>query len=222
MPKYIIKFKKVGLIKYTSHLDMLRLFKRAIKAADIPLEYSQGYNPHPKIGFAQPLSLGHTSLCEYLEFISKEALRESIILPKLKDEMPIGIELISMEKSDEPKPLASLVISATYRAILPISFRARGKEIEELLSNYLKQDEILAIKREKKTKKYVEKNIKQQIRDITVEDCSGKIALLMDVDCGSQSNLNPELILQSFAKYSEITIEKGDYSIERIDMKFNQ
>lgn len=222
MPKYIVKFKKEGLIKYTSHLDMLRLFKRAIKTAGIPLEYSQGYNPHPKLGFAQPLSLGHTSTCEYLEFISKELLRESIILPKLRDEMPIGIDLLSMEKTDELKPLASLVTAATYRAILPISFNARGKEIEELVSSYLNQDEILAIKREKKTKKYIEKDIKKQIRKIAIEDYSGKIALLMEVDCGSQSNLNPELVLQSFGKYTEITLEKGDYSIERISMEFSQ
>ena len=49
MPKYVLEFQKKGLVKYTSHLDMLRLFKRAFKITGIPLEFSKGYNPHPKM-----------------------------------------------------------------------------------------------------------------------------------------------------------------------------
>ena len=48
MNRFAIKFNKRGYIKYTSHLDMLRLFKRAMKRCDIRLKYSQGFNPHPK------------------------------------------------------------------------------------------------------------------------------------------------------------------------------
>ena len=50
MSRYAVKFTKNGFLKYTSHLDMLRLFKRIIKRADIRLKYSQGFNPHPKMG----------------------------------------------------------------------------------------------------------------------------------------------------------------------------
>ena len=57
MGQYAIKFSKQGFICYTSHLDLLRLFKRAFKKAGIKLAYSQGFNPHPKMGFAQPLVL---------------------------------------------------------------------------------------------------------------------------------------------------------------------
>ena len=66
--KYIIEFQKTGVICYTSHLDIMKVFKRAFKRADIALAYSQGFNPHPKMGFAQPLSLGYWSMQEYIEF----------------------------------------------------------------------------------------------------------------------------------------------------------
>ena len=66
--KYVIKFEKTGVICYTSHLDILKVFKRSFKRADIRLDYSKGFNPHPKMGFAQPLSLGYSGYCEYLEF----------------------------------------------------------------------------------------------------------------------------------------------------------
>ena len=65
--KYVLKFTKDGYAKYTSHLDLLRFFKRAFRKSGIALSYSQGFNPHPKLGFAQPLSLGYASSCELLE-----------------------------------------------------------------------------------------------------------------------------------------------------------
>ncbi len=55
--KYIIEFSKTGTICYTSHLDIMKVFKRAFNRAGIRLAYSQGFNPHPKMGLAQPLSL---------------------------------------------------------------------------------------------------------------------------------------------------------------------
>ena len=66
--KYVIRFQKTGVICYTSHLDIMKVFKRSFKRAGIRLAYSQGFNPHPKMGFAQPLSLGYESMDEYIEF----------------------------------------------------------------------------------------------------------------------------------------------------------
>ena len=68
MPRYVARFEKGGYTKYISHLDLLRVFKRAFKVMGLDIRYSNGYNPHPKMSFAQPLSLGYSSLCEYLEF----------------------------------------------------------------------------------------------------------------------------------------------------------
>ena len=68
MPRYVIEFEKGGYTKYISHLDLLRVFKRIFKVTGLDVRYSQGYNPHPKMGFAQPLSLGYSSVNEYLEF----------------------------------------------------------------------------------------------------------------------------------------------------------
>ena len=67
MSEYIIEFSKTGTICFTSHLDMMRIFKRVFKRTGVALAYSQGYNPHPKMGFAQPLSLGYWGMKEYFE-----------------------------------------------------------------------------------------------------------------------------------------------------------
>ena len=72
MIRYIMQFSKTGTSCYISHLDLVRVFHRAFKRAGIKLEYSKGFNPHPKMGFAQPLSLGYTGMREYIEFETEE------------------------------------------------------------------------------------------------------------------------------------------------------
>ena len=72
MYKYAVGFSKTGTICYTSHLDIMRLFNCVIKRAGIKLAYSHGFNPHPKMVFAQPLSLGYTGLNEYIEIETTE------------------------------------------------------------------------------------------------------------------------------------------------------
>ena len=91
--KFIIKFSKSGYAKYTSHLDLLRFFKRAFRKSGVALKYSQGFNPHPKLGFAQPLSLGYSSSCELLEFETADNLNAEDICEAITKEMPEGLEI---------------------------------------------------------------------------------------------------------------------------------
>ena len=107
--KYVLKFTKDGYAKYTSHLDLLRFFKRAFRKSGIALSYSQGFNPHPKLGFAQPLSLGYSSSCELLEFTTNVPYETEKIYEMLKDMMPEGLTILwCRELSDDIKSLASI------------------------------------------------------------------------------------------------------------------
>ena len=67
-PKAVrLKFCKVGTLQYISHLDLQRTFNRIIVRACIPVWYTQGFNPHIKLVFSTPLSVGSESICEYLD-----------------------------------------------------------------------------------------------------------------------------------------------------------
>ncbi len=121
MYKYVIEFSKLGLIKHTSHLDMVRLFKRTFKKANIKLVHSQGFNPHPKMAFVLPLSLGYESTCELIEIETEEAISdidEKINI--LNFLMPEGISIISIKKSNETKNLSGRVVGAEYIIGFPI------------------------------------------------------------------------------------------------------
>ena len=93
MFKYILKFSKEGNVCYISHLDLMRLFYRAIKRSGIRLGYSKGFNPHPKISFAQPLSLGYIGLNELMEMETEEEYEADIIRQQLAELMPEGLKI---------------------------------------------------------------------------------------------------------------------------------
>ena len=66
---YFLRYEKTENVKYVSHLDFVRMFGRALRRAHLPIAYSEGFNPHPLLTFALPLSVGYTSECEIIELV---------------------------------------------------------------------------------------------------------------------------------------------------------
>src|SRR6188474_2710347 len=65
--RYRIRFSKLGKIRFTSHRDVARMWERALRRATLPVAYTEGFSPHPKLSFGLALSTGHESLGEYLD-----------------------------------------------------------------------------------------------------------------------------------------------------------
>ncbi|NLY71506.1 MAG: DUF2344 domain-containing protein [Clostridiales bacterium] len=211
MAKYLFKFKKLGLIKYISHLDMIRLFHRAFKRMEISLSYSQGFNPRPKMSFAQPLSLGFTSLGEYLEFETNKIYNAKDLKDMLNSAMPDGIEITDCWQLDpKSKSIASIVKWASYEIQCDC-------EIEpSLVEKFLNQEKIIVLKRQKKKTTMKEIDIKPMIYEFkTLEDKKGMYAV---VRTGSSSNLNPELLLKAFFEYIGKEFRGENCNIKRLDL----
>lgn len=217
--RYVVRFSKDGYAKYTSHLDLLRFFKRAFRKSGIRLRYSKGFNPHPKLGFAQPLSLGYGSCCELLEFETDECYETGELYDLLKSEMPEGLVLQWCRRMEgETRSLAAICESAEYRVIIPESMSEEN--LKDHIRRYLAQDEIRAMKRQKKDKKMVSVNIKPMIRRLDGEAWNNAIALEMVLDCGSLSNCSPELVISSFSSFAGIDIPRYEMEVERRKINF--
>ena len=215
MSRYAVKFTKNGYLKYTSHLDMLRLFKRIIKRSDIKLKYSQGFNPHPKMGFAQPLSLGYESMCEYLEMETAEEMACEDIKERLESRLPEGIRIPKVVKlPDEGKSLAATCYEAEYFIAIPVDSSFKGREAE-LTDGYLKQKTIMVPKKQKKSKEFKEVDIRGKIRSMNVIFVDNNYIMTLITDCGSDSNLSPELVISSFLKFAEIPTERAEIDVMR-------
>ena len=94
-------------------------------------------------------------------------------------------------------------------------------EINTYVESYLAKESIIALKRMKKTKKLGEVDIRSKIRRIDAEDVNGNIVLKLDLDCGSASNLSPELVITTFIEHSKLDIQRYDIEVSRDFLRFN-
>ncbi len=219
MSRYSIKFKKEGYLKYTSHLDIMRFFQRTFKRADIKLLYSQGFNPHPKMSIAQPLSLGYTSTGDYIEIETESEMNPDNIYEVLNKLMPLGIEIICVKAINQgKKTLAALVEFGEYEIKLGDEYKNLGPLIEP----FMKQDKIQVKKLQRKTGIESILDIKPLIHDLTSEDFEGHIKLTMVIRNGSQANLNPELLLQALLDYSNCKKNYSGIEVNRKELYYTQ
>lgn len=94
-----IKFTKNKLMRFISHLDLMRLFHRAARRADLPVMLTKGFNPHPKISIKRALKLGLTSENEEAIFYLKERISPEEFKERFQRQLPDGIEIkeVSLE-----------------------------------------------------------------------------------------------------------------------------
>ncbi|MDD7511380.1 MAG: TIGR03936 family radical SAM-associated protein [Peptostreptococcaceae bacterium] len=217
MSKYLIEFEKTGYMQFISHLDLQRLFRRTIRRLGYNLAYSQGYNPHPKFAMAQPLSLGYVGRHEYFEVEIVEEIEPDLFVQAINNVLPEGIRLLSGRfYPDGVKSVGATCYEAVYTITYP-DFVMLFDAIT--LENFMKQDEIIAEKRQKKTKKMIKVNIKDKIRELKSNDRGNEI--IARLDCGSVSNLSPEQLIQGINSFFNIKIGREKIMVSREKMHFN-
>lgn len=115
-----ITFAKTEAMRYTSHLDLHKAWERAMRRADLPLVYNQGFNPRPKLQLAAALPLGFTSRCELLDVWLGENERSlDEIRTSLEGALPPGIHLLDLQPADPAEPaLQTRLRSAEYTLTL--------------------------------------------------------------------------------------------------------
>ncbi|MBR0114536.1 MAG: DUF2344 domain-containing protein, partial [Firmicutes bacterium] len=98
MNRYVLRFTKYGNMRFISHLDLHRLFKRSLKKAGIPVDYSKGFNPHEMINVVQPLSLGFESDSEYFEMETPLELDAEKAARELNEFLPRGMSFTAIKR----------------------------------------------------------------------------------------------------------------------------
>jgi len=219
MSRYVLKFSKTGYLKYISHLDMLRLFKRAFKRVGIKLSYSQGFNPHPKMGFGQPLSLGYESNGEILEFETPGALQPEEIIEAMNKIMPEGIHILSCrELAQEGKALAAITEFAVYKIRIPFV----GAPAEQInAEDFMNQENIFVPKLNKK-KELVDLDIKVMIKELATSMENNQLILYAKLDAGSVSNLSPELLIKGVTNFYQLNYDRAEVDVTRENIIFSK
>jgi len=130
-----ITFTKQNALRYIGHLDLHQLWERSMRRADLPLAYSQGFHPQPKISLAAALPLGFSSRGEVLDVRFKEVISVENITKQLNENLPPDIKILNVEEVDEKLPaLQTQVLSATYdvkltEAVDPVELKRRVESV---------------------------------------------------------------------------------------------
>jgi len=162
MKRIRIHYAKTEGLRYTSNLDMQKVWERALRRAGLPLYYSQGFHPQPRIQQACPLPLGLLSRCEIVDvWLEDDSCTLEMILKALKPTLPEGIELLKLEEVDPAAPaLQKLAGSADYEITLLDPFPAA--ELETRVAALLAAD---SLPRERRGKTY---DLRPLVEDLRV------------------------------------------------------
>lgn len=192
-----MKFEKAAPVRFISHLDLMRAFERAFRRAKLPLAYSEGFTPHPRMTFASALSVGITSSGEYLDAEFYEDIPAREVLSRLNSSLPEGLKILKIGFSDGRYAL-SKINAALYTAAVSGEFTK--EDMDRAVSELLKQKHIIV---EKASKDRVRKvDIAPLIYSIYVLNKNDDGVLLkMEVAIGQNGSVSPEMLIKELGKY---------------------
>jgi radical SAM-linked protein len=188
-----ITFAKQGPLRYTGHLDLHKLWERAARRAQLPLAYSQGFHPQPKITIAAALPLGFSSLCEVMDMKLEHEIQLEGLREKLQQTLPAGIQVVSVENADERAPaLQTQVASAEYQVTLKESIDT--SELKRKIDSVMESESII---RERRGKTY---DLRPLIEELQIPESDGLVSVQAHPSAGSQSPAIQKIFMRLAAR----------------------
>lgn len=186
-----IRFSKKGQLRWTSHLDLQRTLEKALRRAGIPVSYSEGFHPRPRVSFALPLPLGYTSDCELADIILFKEIQEDKLKESLGKQLPDGLEIKSVNNTTLfQKSIMSFCLKVAYVITLPYNSE-KAEEIYSSLKDFLGNREIMISKKGKNI------NIRPFVDKIELRIPDGIFELKMDLIVKPTGSVKPDEIIGS-------------------------
>ena len=206
------RFKKMGSLQYVSHLDLVRTMHKIVVRSRLPLKYTEGFNPKPKMVFAAPLSIGTESVCEFLDLRLSERVDESVAL-----------EALNRNMTDEMQAIEAYYPDTKFTDLRWLSYTVSMKtagasdELCERINEALSSD---VIEIEKKTKSGIKPvNIRPLIKSADAFFDGKEIRIVCLLSADPSEFLNPEYMVkylrESVGVLSDPCLTNEYYSILR-------
>ena len=198
---------------FLGHLELMKLFERIFRFNKLPLSYSGGFSPIPKMTFASPLSVGYSSQCEIMEVqLDCEVSIESVLTMKFPD----GIKAIDAKYVETKKSLMASLSHSEF--LIKVEFKQPIAQlpIDEWIVNFLQAGEVTFEKKAKNGNMRT-LNVLEYIESLKlVYKMENDIILRAVLQTGSQGSLNPEKLVEVMVKYFQMTQEVETIRIEQI------
>lgn len=205
--RYRLTFAKTEAMRFTGHLDLHHTLERTFRRAGLPLAYSQGYNPRPKINLASALPLGLTSRCEIADFWLSADMSIETILNRLEPALPPGVQIETISSVDLREPsLQSELRASEFR----ITFLEPIPDLPDRCEALLGAQQLL---RERRNKTYDLRPLIEELR-LLDEDEFGHQCLFTRLTASEGATGRPEELVKALGALPE------DTYIERTQLIF--
>lgn len=208
--RILLEFTKGPSLRWISHLDLIKVFEKAIRRANLPVALSQGFNPRPKMSIALPLPVGVSSDGEYMELELAEQMDHRELCNRLNQQLPTDMKIQkAMNLSENSPSVMSQVETSEYRVHIPHA--NRSDEVTNAIQNLLAKQEVL-VRFSNKDGKIKILDIRPGIRSCIW--CKNQESILMEIETSSRLFIRPQFVLQAITE----SLNQPQWSIEEIDI----
>ena len=223
--KFRVKYRVTEAGRFLGHLDMTRTIMKTLRRAQIPVMLTEGFNPHPKLSFAMPLSVGHTAAGEYFEVVLAEPMEGEMLKTRFNQYAPPAIVIEAVREMQGPQDSMSSQIGAAFYT-LTFPDKAALDSLGSALEEVEKAEKILIMKKTKS--KRTETDIKPLIFRLHLTEQAEGLVLQATISHGSQANLKIGdllLVLERFGAHihqarierTALLIKEGDTYRDLLD-----
>ena len=209
-----IWYEKLGRLQYISHLDMNRLMARVVRRAEVPIWYTEGFNPHPYINFLLPLPLFTQSKCEIMDIRITDDTTNEQVKEKLNAFVPEGMKII---KVADPWGKPTEIAFSQYDVVIdPVG------DLEECfmkVSECLMGEELMIVKKQKQGKRKIDKevNLIEEIHSFYVSMTQdNKVNIDIILPSGTVKTVNPRLFTDALVKATGVDVKSVSVVRKRV------
>lgn len=220
--KLRVKYKVTEAGRFLGHLDLTRTIMKSLRRADIPIMLSAGFNPHPRLSFAMPLSVGHTGGGEFFEVDLKERMEEKDFINIFNEFAPPGIQALkAKEVIGKQESMSSIINSGKYL----MDFTSIDIDLlKNIITEILAKKEIVILKKSKR--KVKETDIRSFIYDIVfVKEENEGCTVEASIAQGSTANLRVQDLLKLFSlagiAVEDVATERKGLYVKKDDSYFD-
>jgi radical SAM-linked protein len=228
----LYQFAKLSRLKFVSHLDLQRFMQMALRRTELPVAYSQGFNPHPVMAFASALAVGWTSECEILDVKLASPVTGDFAFSQMAAALPPDLPLLRVRLVEDTHPaMMAALRMAEYRiSLLGVSAPAVAAAIEY----YMAEPSVIALRKTKSGEKPADIRAMTmalakeqtdvgigQIPQTGVRDCASNLTSVClapvghDLDCTllrttlmltEKATLKPDLLVRTLAERAGVNV----------------
>jgi len=209
--KYRLRVTKAGDMKYLSHLEYIRVIERALRRAGLPLEFTEGFHPAPKMSFSPAIPVGVESFAEYIDLILSFSLEPEDLLNRLNNVLPDGISVAQAEEIPlKAPPVATIINEVKYEVKIKNGVISG---LDERINNY-NMVESFPVHVEHKDKEIEAKKV---IPEVKMAGRVLKFSILLNAGSGG---INPVVFVKSLLSLGND--QMGLIDIVKTDVRFSK